>query len=164
MSDIFAEYVKVVVEALSDRVSYWMTLNEPQCHIILGHIDGACAPKLRVSDRQAFYLIHNLLKAHGKAVMTIRQHAVLKPQIGIASNPVAFYPSTDRQEDVEAAKKMAFQASERDFWDTTWWLDPILLGRYPEDGIKAYGEDFPVEMIRPGRYGAHIPAHGLSWD
>ncbi len=150
MPDIFAEYVEIVVKALSDRVTYWMTLNEPQCHIILGHIDGACAPRLKEGDKQGFYLMHNLLKAHGKAVRAIRQYAVKKPQIGIAPNPLAFYPSTDLQEDIEAANKMSFLTSDRNLWQTTWWLDPIIYGRYPADGIKAFGEDFPAELIRPG--------------
>lgn len=150
MPEIFAEYVKAVVEALSDRVSYWMTLNEPQCHIIIGHIDGECAPKLRVTDRQGFYLIHSILKAHGRAVQIIRKYAVKKPQIGIAPNPSAFYPASDRKEDVAAAQKKAFQITDRNFWCTTWWLDPIILGKYPEDGIRIFGEDFPEEMIKTG--------------
>ena len=29
-SDWFVDYAKVVVDALSDRVTYWMTINEPQ--------------------------------------------------------------------------------------------------------------------------------------
>ncbi len=150
MPEIFVEYVKVVVDALSDRVTYWMTLNEPQCHIIIGHIDGECAPKLRVTDRQGFYLIHSILKAHGRAVQTIRKYAVKKPQIGIAPNPLAYYSASDRKEDVDAAQKKAFQITDRNFWSTTWWLDPIILGKYPEDGIQVFGEDFPVEMIKTG--------------
>lgn len=150
MPAIFAEYVKIVVKALSDRVTYWMTLNEPQCHIIIGHIIGECAPKLRVSDRQGFYLIHSILKAHGKGVQVIREYAVKKPQIGIAPNPQAFYPATEREEDRKAAEKYSFRITTRNFWNSTWWLDPILLGRYPEDGIRVFGEDFPMEMIKPG--------------
>ncbi len=150
MPEIFAKYVTVVVKALSDRVTYWMTLNEPQCHIIIGHIQGECAPKLRVSDKQAFYLIHNILKAHGKAVKAIRKYAIKKPQIGIAPNPLAYYPATKSNEDVEATKKISFRVTGRNLWCSTWWLDPIILGKYPEDGIMEFKEDFPVEMIQPG--------------
>ena len=38
-SDWFAEYTKVIIERLSDRVTHWMTINEPQCFINLGHSD-----------------------------------------------------------------------------------------------------------------------------
>ena len=33
----FADYVEVVVDRLSDRVGHWITLNEPQCFLHLGH-------------------------------------------------------------------------------------------------------------------------------
>lgn len=150
MSDIFAEYVKIVVEKFSDRVSYWMTLNEPQCHIIIGHIDGDCAPKLRVSDKQGFRLIHNILKAHGKAVCTIRQYAVKEPKVGMAPNPLAVYPETDEEKDVKAAEKAAFACKERNFWNTSLWLDPVFLGEYPQDVREVFGSDFPEDMILPG--------------
>ena len=35
-SDWFADYAKIVVDALSDRVTYWMTINEPQVFIGCG--------------------------------------------------------------------------------------------------------------------------------
>lgn len=43
-SDWFAEYAKVVVDALSDRVKYWMTINEPQVFIGCGYAIGKFAP------------------------------------------------------------------------------------------------------------------------
>ena len=45
-SDWFAEYAKVVVEKLSDRVKNWMTINEPQVFINHGHHVGTHAPGL----------------------------------------------------------------------------------------------------------------------
>ncbi|WP_028973690.1 GH1 family beta-glucosidase [Spirochaeta cellobiosiphila] len=149
MPRIFADYVQVAVEAFSDRVKYWMTLNEPQCHIIVGHVDGKCAPKLRVSPKEAFYLIHSILKAHGLGVQRIRQYAKQNVQVGIAPNPSAFYPYSDNPDDQLAAQEKAFTADSRNLWATTWWLDPLLLGHYPEDGIEAYGSDFPQEINNP---------------
>ncbi|HOS43227.1 MAG TPA: family 1 glycosylhydrolase, partial [Armatimonadota bacterium] len=40
----FAEYARVVTERLSDRVRHWMTLNEPQCFVTLGHSAAVHAP------------------------------------------------------------------------------------------------------------------------
>lgn len=48
-SDWFAEYTKVVVERLSDRVKHWLTLNEPQMFVNLGHNFGTHAPGLNLS-------------------------------------------------------------------------------------------------------------------
>jgi beta-glucosidase len=28
-------------------------------------------------------------------------------------------------------------------WNLAWWADPIICGRYPQDGVKAFGADMP---------------------
>jgi beta-glucosidase len=28
-------------------------------------------------------------------------------------------------------------------WNLSWWADPVNLGHYPEEGVKAYGADMP---------------------
>ncbi|MGL4751392.1 MAG: glycoside hydrolase family 1 protein, partial [Aeromonadaceae bacterium] len=68
----FADYTAVVVEALSDRVKHWMTLNEPQCFIGLGHQVGEHAPGLRLGMADCLLAAHHTLLAHGLAVQTIR--------------------------------------------------------------------------------------------
>lgn len=37
----FADYTEVVVDRLSDRVSHWITLNEPQCFVGMGISRGS---------------------------------------------------------------------------------------------------------------------------
>lgn len=94
-SDWFAEYAKVVVERLSDRVTYWMTLNEPQCFAKLGYEDGTQAPGLRVGRRYTFQVVHNMLLAHGKAVRVIRAHAKQPPKVGFAPALNFVMPDSD---------------------------------------------------------------------
>jgi beta-glucosidase len=36
-----------------------------------------------------------------------------------------------------------FSVTEKNFSNTAWFADPIVLGRYPEDGIKLFGADMP---------------------
>ena len=81
--DWFAAYTKIVVEALSDQVQYWMTLNEPQCFVGIGHLQGRHAPFL---DEPASLrpVTRHVLLAHAKAVQTIRQYAKLPPKVGYA--------------------------------------------------------------------------------
>ncbi len=43
----FEEYTRVVVDRLSDRVSHWMTLNEPQC-FLAWDISRRARPGLRL--------------------------------------------------------------------------------------------------------------------
>ena len=28
-------------------------------------------------------------------------------------------------------------------WNTCWYADPVILGRYPEDGLEAFGDAVP---------------------
>ena len=39
--DEFKEYVQTVVDALSDKVRYWITFNEPACFIGFGYFEGS---------------------------------------------------------------------------------------------------------------------------
>ncbi|HWT26806.1 MAG TPA: GH1 family beta-glucosidase, partial [Mobilitalea sp.] len=150
ISDWFAEYVKIVVEHLSDRVNNWITTNEPQCHILLGHELGVHAPGDHATNRELFIMMHNINLAHGKAVQVIRKYSKQPCRVGYAPNPGPTVPATASQADYEASKAYAFSATARNLWSNTWWLDPVLLGKYPEDGLNAFKEEFPKEMIMEG--------------
>ena len=95
--DWFAAYTKIVVEALSDQVQYWMTLNEPQCFVGIGHLQGRHAPFL---DEPASLrpVTRHVLLAHAKAVQTIRQYAKLPPKVGYAPTGPVFSPCGDESE------------------------------------------------------------------
>lgn len=147
ISDWFADYAKVVVDCLSDRVTYWMTTNEPQCHIILGHVYGAHAPGRHVSDREAFTMMHHIHLAHGKAVSVIRKFAKKPSKVGYAPCPYPGVPASDSHSDLLAAKAYTFSSTSKGIWSNNWWLDPVLVGHYPEDGMEYYKNDFPMNMI-----------------
>jgi len=143
-SDWFAEYTKVIVDRLSDRVSKWMTLNEPQCFAGLGHGIGAHAPGLSMDNTYQLTIIHNMMLAHGKAVQVIRKYAKKTPMIGYA--PVFGYvmPKTDSKDDYELAKKHFFSCQkEFSAFSEPWWNGPIYRGAYPEDGLKYYEKWLP---------------------
>ena len=83
-SDWFVDYAKVVVDALSDRVTYWMTINEPQVFIGCGYAIGKFAPFQKLPARDLAQMSHNVLLAHGKTVKMIRECAKKTPKIGFA--------------------------------------------------------------------------------
>ena len=58
---LFLEYTKAVVEAFSDRVTYWLTFNEPQCFLMNGHITCVHAPFKRVIFRFSRLIRHFML-------------------------------------------------------------------------------------------------------
>ena len=151
-SQWFADYTAAVVDRLSDRVSHWMTLNEPQCFIGLGHLGGehSHAPGLRLGLHEVLIAAHNCLLAHGRAAQTIRARARKTPVIGWAPVGVTYYPATDSAADITAAREATLSVYGDNFWNNTWFGDPVVLGRYPEQGLKAYGDAVP--KVKPGDF------------
>ena len=91
----FAEYTRLIVDRLSDRVSHWITLNEAQCFIGMGHSSGEHAPGLKLGLTETLLAGHHSLMAHGLAVEVIRTRARTSPLIGWA--PVmSGFPSARR--------------------------------------------------------------------
>ncbi|MGV9252551.1 GH1 family beta-glucosidase [Streptomyces sp. NPDC003697] len=118
----FAAYVSAVADRLGDRVSRWITLNEPAEHTLLGHALGVHAPGRRLLF-DALPAAHHQLLAHGLAVRALR--AAGATDIGIANSHGPVWPASGAAADLEAAE----------FYDVLLnrlFADPLLLGRYPE--------------------------------
>ncbi|MFP4416870.1 MAG: GH1 family beta-glucosidase [Chitinivibrionales bacterium] len=133
-ADWFAEYTKVVVNKLSDRVHHWMTFNEPQVFVECGYHNGAHAPGLKYDISELTRLAHHVLLAHGKSVRVIRDEAGESAQVGFVVAPVNSVPMDESVANIEAARMEMFAVHDNDLWTNGWWLDPIFLGRYPDDG------------------------------
>ena len=142
----FGEYAKLVAERFSDRVTHFFTLNEPQCFIGLGFVDGTHAPWLQSPLRDTFTMAHNALKAHGQAVRMLRQYGKQSLEIGYAPTCSMTCPERETPEDIEAARQMMFALpmNLRNWsWNISWWSDPVLLGHYPEEGMEQFAPYLP---------------------
>lgn len=142
----FGEYAKVVAENFSDICEYFITINEPQCVVGLGHLSGVHAPGVKLPIAQTFLVAHHLLMAHGQAVINLRRYAVRPVKIGFAPTGGVAYPYTDRPEDIEAAKKVYFgfyNPIDNWTWNVSWFSDPVFLGHYPEEGLKKFAPYLP---------------------
>ena len=138
VSDYFAEYVKIVVEALSDRISVWMTLNEVSTFLGAGYMDGVHAPfeQCKAGTPEAkeriCALTKNILLAHGKAVRVIREQAILPPEIGIAMDGTLYMPWAETEEEIEKARTATFPEGVS-CKAVNWWLEPAVKGKlHPE--------------------------------
>jgi beta-glucosidase len=140
----FADYARVMVRKLSDRVTHWITLNEPQCFIGLGHQLGTHAPGDQLGLTEVLRAGHHALLAHGHAVQAIRAESRKAPAIGFAPVGVTKHPATEDPADVEAARSAMFAVQDTSPWSNTWWLDPIFRGGYPEDGLRLFGSAAPT--------------------
>lgn len=144
----FADYVSVVGRKLGDRVRNWITLNEPQCFIGIGHQDGVHAPGLKLSMRDLLLAIHHVLLAHGRGVKALRSSCKRRPLIGPAPISTFSYPASTSPRDIAAARRASMAITGKNIWSITWWHDPIIKGRYPEDGLKVFGRDVPKHSRR----------------
>jgi beta-glucosidase len=120
----FADYARVVVDRLGDRVKKWCTFNELEV-IVAGYIGDGLAPGL--SDYKLRVKVgHNLLVAHGLALKALRewdsQHDA-GLDLGIVLNLVPAEPAT----------KSATTAARR-HWQRfySWYMDGLFKGRYPD--------------------------------
>lgn len=124
----FCEYARVVVDALSDQVQYWMTVNEPQVFIMSGYVLGTFAPfKHHVLSFRKKHMRHMLL-CHGKTVEIIRKNAKKKPKIGIAMASSAYVPQNESKEAIEQARSYTFEHKNGD-GSNSMYMDPIALGK-----------------------------------
>jgi beta-glucosidase len=132
----FADYVEAVARRLGDRVTRWITLNEPWCAAYLGYGTGVHAPGAR-SMHAAVTAAHHLLLAHGLAVPRIRTLARPDAQVGITLNLTPVYAADGRDETLHAQQ-------QADRFHNRWFLDPIFRGRYPAGLFEGLGVPSPA--------------------
>lgn len=130
----FADYTEVMAKRLGDRVTNWITHNEPWVVAFLGYLFGAHAPgwtDLTLSLKAA----HHTLLSHGLAVPILRDSNP-KARVGITLNLYPVYPATDSEADRKAAQN-------QDGFSNRWFLDPVYRGAYPQDLWDLLGPNVP---------------------
>jgi beta-glucosidase len=122
-----ADYTSAVVLRLGDRVRDWITMNEMNVQTLYGYALTDHAPA-RGLGLEALPVAHHQLLAHGLAVQVLRTHDA--GSIGIANQHFPVYPASEDPADAIAAEM---------FRGLTNWTfsDPILLGDYPDEMIRA---------------------------
>ncbi|MGN1481547.1 GH1 family beta-glucosidase [Porcipelethomonas sp.] len=130
----FYEYAKVAAENFSDRVTHFMTINEPQVILGLGYQSGRIAPGLKLTTSELLEASHNLLKAHGAGVAALRIYGKQPLKIGYAPCGNMNIPASEKPEDIEAARKSMFSFDSPDMapGSLVWFNDPVFFGKYPE--------------------------------
>ncbi|SDZ43222.1 GH1 family beta-glucosidase [Herbiconiux ginsengi] len=122
----FAEYARVVGEALGDRIAVWTTLNEPWCSAYLGYGSGAHAPGI-ASPEAALRAVHHLNLAHGLAIAALREVVTNDPQYSITLNLHVLRAEAGSGESGADAVRRIDAIANRAF------TGPLLHGAYPAD-------------------------------
>lgn len=147
-SEWFAEYVKVLAENFSDRIKYWITINEPQCFIGLGYQVGEHAPFYTLGTKDLTHMSHNVLLAHGKAVKMLRKYGKQELKIGFAPTGPCFLPENNSPEEIERARSLSFKVNDENFaFSNAWWADPVFFGKYPVKETMPDVKDGDMEII-----------------
>jgi beta-glucosidase len=130
----FADYVQVVADRLGDRVTNWITHNEPWVVAFLGYWFGVHAPGWQDMGL-ALQAAHHVLLSHGLAVPILRES---NPQarVGITLNLSPVYPASESEADRAAAQR-------QDGFANRWFLDPVFKGEYPQDMWELVGAAAP---------------------
>jgi beta-glucosidase len=136
-----AEYAGMVAERLGDRVSHWITLNEPRTHAFIGYGTGRHAPGRRgwpVALRAA----HHELLGHRAAVRAIRATAP-HARIGVCHDVADVVPASAASEDAAAARRF-------DLAIHAWFLGPTFGLGYPAELVAWYERQGYLAGIDPG--------------
>ncbi|MEV4162560.1 GH1 family beta-glucosidase [Nonomuraea dietziae] len=127
----FADYAATVAARLGDRVSGWITLNEPFVHMVFGYAMGMHAPGHALM-LDALPVAHHQLLGHGLAVGALR--AAGAERVLITNNCTPVWAE-------DAAAGDAY-----DILHNRLFNDPVLLGSYPD--LSAYG--VTLDCVREG--------------
>jgi beta-glucosidase len=125
----FADYAALVAARLGDRVTTWVTLNEPQVFTFTGYARGSHAPGY-TDWPAAVQASANALAAHAAAAERIRAE-VPRARIGIALDLNHVVPATDTAADRQAAARHRALQQE-------WFLDPLFGRGFPEIALAAH--------------------------
>jgi beta-glucosidase len=125
VAERFAEYCALVGAALGDRVSQWITLNEPQVVASHGYRTGEHAPGL-TDKAAAAAATHHLLLGHGLGLRALRDVLSRGSRVGITfdMHPVVLL-GEQRPENLEQARSI----TDADL--NGMYLEPVLRGNYP---------------------------------
>ena len=133
----FTKFAKACFENFGDRVKLWSTMNEPSvfCHAAWMH---GYWPPYEKSFKKALESAHYALICHYRAVKMYREMN-LRGKIGAVIAIVPVYP-------LDPASNDTMGATYSMETTTLWWLDPIFLGKYPENILRdcpLYAEAMP---------------------
>lgn len=129
-AEAFADYAEIVATRLGDRISNWMTLNEPFVSANHGYLTGEHAPG-RSSLPDGLAASHHLLLGHGLAMERVRA-AIPGAQVGVVLN---FTPVTAIGTSPAALDR---QRIVNDI-ENRWYVDPVGGLGYPQYTVERLG-------------------------
>ncbi|MGE5309421.1 MAG: glycoside hydrolase family 1 protein [Deltaproteobacteria bacterium] len=169
-ADLFVRYCEKVVEALGDKVKYWITINEPMVLFYYGYIRGWWPP-FGTSIPKSRHAHANFIRAHVHAYRLI--HSIYKkkgfgqPKVSIAHNMVCFEPCTDTIIDrcAAATRNKLYNMDILTSLCRRRTLDYIGLNYYTRNRIHAQKCSFNELMVEVCRNDCpRLPLNVMGWE
>ncbi|MFD1172693.1 glycoside hydrolase family 1 protein [Oceanobacillus picturae] len=143
--DVVEAYVSYATECFQlfgNRVNNWFTFNEPIVPVEGGYLYDFHYPNI-VDAKKAAQVAYHTIIAHAKAVEVFHGLPGQKGKIGIILNLTPSYPRSQHPADLKASR-IADLFFNRSF------LDPAVLGKYPEELIELLREHGQLPETLPG--------------
>ncbi|WP_029290410.1 GH1 family beta-glucosidase [Cellulomonas sp. HZM] len=141
-AELFADYARIMAEALGDRIHLWTTLNEPWCSAFLGYASGVHAPGV-TDDEAALKAVHHLNLAHGLGARAVKEVLGEDTPISITLNTHVTRAASDAPQDVEAKRRIDTIANEV-------FLRPVVEGVYPPEVFADTAHITDWSFVRDG--------------
>jgi len=135
-----ADYTKIVIDALGDRIKQWAIFNEPKTFTHVGYWQGTHAPG-RTDPLALLRATHTVNLAQGLAFRAIKA-ANPKLEVGSVIDVAPMHAATNSAADQAAALRWYRFLN-------LWFIDPPLRGAYP-DGVLPAGRLHELLGFRDG--------------
>ena len=145
--DQFVRYADIMSRHLGDRVTHWITHNEPWVISVLGYLNGEHAPG-HESWEECLAAAHHILVSHGQAVPVIRGNSK-DAKVGITLNLCPAVPASNSEADRAACRQFDGEFNR-------WFLDPVFGRGYPQDVLDYH--------VKHGRLPSEQPPWVLPGD
>ncbi|PKM51376.1 MAG: 6-phospho-beta-glucosidase [Firmicutes bacterium HGW-Firmicutes-7] len=140
--DAFVNYVDVLYSHFSDRVKYWLTINEQNMMILHGAAIGLVNPNSKNQEKTLYQQNHHMLLAQARAIKLFHEICP-SGKIGPAPNITAIYPASSKPEDIIAAMNLT---SIRNWL----YLDMAVFGTYNDIAWSYLEEKGYTPIIEEG--------------
>ena len=132
--ELFVKFARRAFECFGDRVTDWMTFNEPMVVVEGQYLYGFHYPML-VDGKKAVQVAYNLQLASAKAIQAYRQiNQNPAGRVTIALNLTPAYPASQTEEDLAAAHFANLFVNRL-------FLDASVKGHFPEELVAILAKD-----------------------
>ena len=137
----FTNYAKILFDAYSDRVNYWVSLNEQNVFMMHGFLMASHPPA--VTDPKRMYAANHIANLANASVIKAFRDGKYPGKIGPSFAMSPAYAVDCQPENVIATENMLDLFSN-------FWMDVYVYGRYPKVALKNLAKNGLAPVFEAG--------------